>query len=63
MFAKLVAPTFLTDLHLLLATAEVAKLDEPTTRLIFENVFAGFIARIPGAPWMHTQKIWRQFAV
>ncbi len=63
MFAKLAAPSFLTDMRPLLAAGEAAELDEAATQKTFEKVFRHFIVRLPGAPWARTEEMKKKFNV
>ena len=63
MFAKFEDPSFLTDVHPLLAAEEAKKFDAEAERAAFKTVFATYIKRIPGDAWKQTQKKAKELGV
>ncbi|TIU14805.1 MAG: nucleotidyl transferase AbiEii/AbiGii toxin family protein, partial [Mesorhizobium sp.] len=63
MLAKLANPRFLTDIRPLLPADQAALLTDDTTRTSFRDVFAKFIALIPGAAWARTDEMKSRFEV
>jgi predicted nucleotidyltransferase component of viral defense system len=63
MFAKLRTPRFLTDMRPLIAPAAAEALTEGAARKAFADVFATFVAQLPGEPWARTEEMARRFGL
>ncbi|HIJ62641.1 MAG TPA: nucleotidyl transferase AbiEii/AbiGii toxin family protein [Rhodospirillaceae bacterium] len=61
MFAKLVAPRFLTDIRPLLTAETAEQLTDAAVRRSFATVFRHFIMAMPGAAWAKTPEKLEKF--
>jgi predicted nucleotidyltransferase component of viral defense system len=63
MFAKLINPSFLTDLRPLLAASEATRLNDDTMKAAFAKVFSRFIVLISGDAWLRSDEMKERFGL
>jgi predicted nucleotidyltransferase component of viral defense system len=63
MFEKLERRGFLADVHPLLTAEERARFDEAAGKRAFQQVFQGFISRVPGKAWASTPELLKKYAL
>jgi hypothetical protein len=63
MWVKLEDPSFLADIHPLLAADEAEEFDAAAERAAFVTVFTEFIKRIPGHSWAETPAMAKKFSL
>ena len=63
MFAKLAAPSFVTDIRPLLSAEAAAALTDASVTHAFASVFHKLIALLPGDPWAKTPEMTERFGV
>ena len=57
MFEKLERPGFLADVHPLLTAEERERFDDAAGKRAFQQVFDGFIGKMPGKAWATTPEL------
>lgn len=57
MFEKLDRRGFLADVHPLLTADERERFDDAAGKLAFQQVFEGFISKMPGKIWATTPEL------